>query len=40
MQTHPPETLDIGGKLTVNFLTRRVEGHGARLGGFLRMPVK
>ena len=40
MQTHPPETLDLGGKLTVNFPTRRVEGFGSRLAGFLRMPVK
>jgi len=40
MQTHPPETLSVGGKLTVNFPTRRTFGYGARLAGFLRMPVK
>jgi len=40
MQTHPPETLSIGGIRTVNFAARRTEGYGARLAGFLRMPVK
>ncbi len=39
MQTHPPEILSSGTRQIVNFPAKRTYGYGARLAGFLKMPV-
>ncbi len=40
VDTHPPETKFHNGKRIVNFPVRRAGGYGAKVAGFLQMPVK
>lgn len=41
MFTHPPEMLAAaGGKTVANWPAKKTYGYGAKLAGFLRMPVK
>ena len=39
MLTHPPETKSVGNSLVVNFPAKSTFGYGARLAGFLRLPI-
>ncbi len=40
VDTHPPETKFRGGTRIVNFPVERAGGYGAKVLGFLQMPVK